>query len=163
VQLEDILRYTLENISKQAADKSITLVNQVNGDITPVLGNPIRLRQVVDNLVSNALKYTPSGGTVTTRLYLEDEQVVFSVNDTGVGIPVADQPHIFEKFYRASNAAKNAQGAGLGLAIVKSIVDTHDGRIWVESTPGEGTTFYVVLPAYKAVLREPPTLAHRRT
>jgi two-component system NtrC family sensor kinase len=163
VQLEDILRYTLENVSKQAADKSISLVNQVNGDITPVLGNPIRLRQVVDNLVSNALKYTPSGGTVTTRLYLEDQQVVFSVHDTGVGIPVADQPHIFEKFFRASNAAKNAQGAGLGLAIVKSIVDTHDGRIWVESAPGEGTTFYVVLPAYKPVLREAPTLAHRRT
>lgn len=163
VQLEDILRYTIENVRKQAEDKSLALVNQVNGEIPPVMGNPIRLRQVVDNLVSNAVKYTPNGGSVTTRLHPEGDQVVFSVSDTGVGIPVADQPHIFEKFYRASNTPKGAPGTGLGLAIVKSIVDTHDGRIWVESAPGEGTTFYVVLPVYNSVYREPSTVPSRRT
>jgi two-component system, OmpR family, phosphate regulon sensor histidine kinase PhoR len=162
VQLEDILRYTLENVAKQAEDKSITLVNKTDGQGMPVMGNPIRLRQVVDNLVSNAVKYTPTGGTVTAKLSLEGDQVVFSVADTGVGIPAADQPHIFEKFYRASNAPKGSQGAGLGLAIVKSIVENHEGRIWVESVPGLGTTFYVVLPGYKSLYREPPTVAHRR-
>jgi two-component system phosphate regulon sensor histidine kinase PhoR len=162
VQLEEILRYTLENFAKQAQDKSITLVNEMDGQGTPVMGNPIRLRQVVDNLIGNALKYTPNGGRVTARLNQEGEQVVFSVSDTGVGIPVADQPHIFEKFYRASNAPMGSQGAGLGLAIVKSIVESHEGRIWIESAPGQGTTFYVVLPSYKAAYREPTTDPHRR-
>jgi two-component system phosphate regulon sensor histidine kinase PhoR len=162
VQLEDILRYTLENLAKQAEDKSISLTSEVNGAISPVMGNPIRLRQVVDNLLTNAVKYTPNGGSVTAHLRSEQGQIIFSVSDTGVGIPAADQPHIFEKFFRASNAPQGSQGAGLGLAIVKTIVDNHEGRIWVESPPGQGTTFYVVLPAYKSVYREPPTVAHQR-
>jgi len=162
VQLEDILRYTLENLAKQAEDKSIALTSDVDGAVSPVMGNPIRLRQVVDNLLSNAVKYTPNGGSVIARLHSEEGQIILSVKDTGVGIPAADQPHIFEKFYRASNAPKNTQGAGLGLAIVKTIVDNHEGRIWVESTPGQGTTFYVVLPVYKSVYREPSTVVHHR-
>jgi two-component system NtrC family sensor kinase len=79
-----------------------------------------------------------------------------------VGIPVSDQPHIFEKFYRASNAPKGSQGAGLGLAIVKSIVENHQGRLWVESVPGKGSTFYVVLPSYTSAYREPLTVPQRR-
>jgi two-component system, OmpR family, phosphate regulon sensor histidine kinase PhoR len=158
VQITEILRYTLENLASQAADKSISLTNQVDEALPPVLGNPIRLRQLVDNLLTNAVKYTPDGGSVVARLRSEGDQVVFSVNDTGLGIPLADQPHIFERYYRASNAPRGSQGSGLGLAIVKSIVDNHQGRIWVESAPEKGTTFYVVLPVYKAVHREPATL-----
>ena len=77
---------------------------------------------------------------------------IFEVADTGVGIPPSDQPHIFEKFYRASNAPKGVPGTGLGLAIVKTIVEAHRGRIWVDSTVGQGTKFIVMLPAYDSEL-----------
>jgi signal transduction histidine kinase len=80
---------------------------------------------------------------------LRDDQVILRVADSGVGIPPADQPHIFHKFYRASNVPKGVGGSGLGLAIVKSIVDNHNGRIWVESVVGEGSTFIIVLPTYR--------------
>ena len=78
------------------------------------------------------------------------EQVILRVSDNSPGIPPADQPHIFDKFYRASNVAAAVPGSGLGLAIVKSIVDNQEGRIWVDSVIGQGTTFTVVLPAYRA-------------
>jgi two-component system NtrC family sensor kinase len=162
VHMQEILRYTIDNVARLAEDKSITLVDKTDGEDMPVVGNPIRLRQVVDNLISNAVKYTPSGGTVTASLSMEGDQVVLAVSDTGVGIPVSDQPHIFEKFYRASNAPKGSQGAGLGLAIVKSIVENHQGRLWVESVPGKGSTFYVVLPSYTSAYREPLTVPQRR-
>jgi signal transduction histidine kinase len=74
--------------------------------------------------------------------------VVFAVADSGIGIPAADQPYIFDKFFRAANARDNHEGTGLGLSIVKSIVDNHSGRIWVDSHPGQGTTFTVMLPRY---------------
>jgi two-component system NtrC family sensor kinase len=95
----------------------------------------------------NAVKYTPEAGKITVHLRREDSQVIFEVADTGVGIPATDQPHIFEKFYRASNAPKGTPGTGLGLAIVRSIVENHQGRIWVQSNVGTGTKFVVVLPA----------------
>jgi two-component system sensor histidine kinase VicK len=111
------------------------------------------MRQLMDNLLVNAIKYTPEQGTITISLRVDDGQVILEVGDTGVGIPLADQPHIFEKFYRASNAPKSTPGTGLGLAIVKSIVDNYQGRIWVESTIGAGTKFIIVLP----VASEPDT------
>ena len=105
------------------------------------------MKQMLDNLVSNAVKYTPENGTVTITLRAEGSQLILQISDTGPGIPSTDQPHIFDKFYRASNVPQNTPGTGLGLAIVKSIVENHLGRIWVDSTIGEGTTFTVVLPA----------------
>jgi two-component system NtrC family sensor kinase len=127
-----------------------------------VLGNPIRLRQMLDNLIGNAVKYTPEGGTVAIKMSVEQEQLITSVKDSGIGIPLSDQAHIFDKFYRASNAPKSVPGTGLGLAIVKSIVDNHEGRIWVESKVREGTTFFVVLPLYKSDFRPPPGLSAKK-
>lgn len=149
VAFDTILRYTLDNLNQQIIEKSQTLTLSVQDDLPSLRGNPIRLRQLVDNLLVNAVKYTPSGGALTINLFSEDGQIIFEVIDTGLGIPATDQPHIFEKFYRASNTPKNAPGTGLGLAIVKSIVDNHDGRIWLESSVGKGSKFVVVLPVYK--------------
>jgi two-component system NtrC family sensor kinase len=84
---------------------------------------------------------------VTIRAECDNGQVILRISDTGPGIPAADQPYLFDKFFRASNAPKDVAGTGLGLSIVKSIVDSHGGRIWVDSALGEGTTFTVVLPA----------------
>ncbi|PWH16262.1 MAG: hypothetical protein DDG60_04465 [Anaerolineae bacterium] len=147
VSLEQILQFTVDNLGRQIADKKLDFQVHLDPQLPMLRGNPIRLRQMVDNLLVNAVKYTPEGGKVTVSLRREDSQVIFEVADTGVGIPPADQPHIFEKFYRASNAPKGTPGTGLGLAIVRSIVENHQGRIWVESKVGQGTKFVVVLPA----------------
>lgn len=147
VSLEQILQFTVENLGRQISDKKLDFNVNVDPDLPALRGNPIRLRQMVDNLLVNAVKYTPEAGKVTINLRREDSQVIFEVSDTGVGIPATDQPHIFEKFYRASNAPKGTPGTGLGLAIVRSIVENHQGRIWVQSNVGVGTKFVVVLPA----------------
>lgn len=149
VALDAIINFTVYNLEQQMIEKNQVVDLQIQEGIDQIRGNPIRLRQIVDNLIVNAVKYTPIGGKITITLYQEDGQFIFTVSDTGVGIPPSDLPHIFEKFYRASNAPQGTPGTGLGLAIVKSIVDAHHGRIWVESAPGQGTKFSVVLPDYK--------------
>jgi signal transduction histidine kinase len=106
------------------------------------------LRQLSANLIDNAIKYTPEGGAVTVNLLEADDQEILTVSDTGIGITLADQPYIFDKFYRAKDVPEHIQGTGLGLSIVKSIVESHGGRIWVDSKPNQGTTFTVVLPKY---------------
>lgn len=144
VHLKGVLEYVLANLQVQVSAKHQTLDVQIDENVPPVKGNPIRLRQMMDNLIGNAIKYTQDGGEIKVRLFTTDGQVIFEVSDNGPGIPVEDQPHIFEKFYRGDQP--QTQGSGLGLAIVKSIVDSHAGRIWVNSIPGQGATFTVVLP-----------------
>jgi two-component system, OmpR family, phosphate regulon sensor histidine kinase PhoR len=146
IPLDGLVRYSLETVDGLILEKRLNLRLDIPEDIPPTHGNPIRLRQMCDNLVGNAIKYTPEGGDIGIEMEARSEQLILRISDTGPGIPPADQPHIFEKFYRASNVPKGVGGSGLGLAIVKSIVDTHQGRIWVESLLGRGTTFTVVLP-----------------
>jgi signal transduction histidine kinase len=102
---------------------------------------------MIANLLENAIKYTPEGGEVKLEASAEDDQVILKVSDTGPGIPPSDQPYLFDKFFRASNVPDDSTGTGLGLSIVKSIVEQHQGRIWLDSEIGIGTTFTVVLPA----------------
>jgi hypothetical protein len=115
--------------------------------VPAIVGDRGRLAQVLDNLISNALKFTPEGGTVEVRTRADDEHAMLEVSDTGIGISPEDQPRLFERFFRSSKADEQAiPGTGLGLAIVKAIVEAHSGRIEVESREGEGTTFRVRLP-----------------
>ena len=107
-----------------------------------------RLQQLLGNLIGNAIKYSPVGGEIDVRIRAEDHQIIFEVKDTGPGIPLHDQAHIFDKFYRGSNV-ETTKGTGLGLSIVKSIVDSYHGRVWVESVVGQGATFFVVMPAFE--------------
>ena len=102
---------------------------------------------MLDNLIGNAIKYTPAEGSVHVSMSMQGDQIIIKVEDTGVGIPPEEQGRVFEKFYRATNAIKGAEGSGLGLAIVKSIVESHLGRVWVESVVGKGATFIVLLPS----------------
>jgi signal transduction histidine kinase len=111
-----------------------------------VLGNPIRLKQMLNNLLGNAIKYTPRNGAICLKAQVAGSQIILQVTDNGPGISLDDQPFIFNKFFRGRNISDEAPGAGLGLAIVKSIVENHQGRIWVESAPEAGSTFTVVLP-----------------
>jgi len=144
-----IVQFAVDGFRQQVADKHQVLELDFPDNLPRVFANPPRLRQLISNLIENALKYTPEGGTITIHAHAESEQVVIMVKDTGIGIPAPDQPYIFDKFYRASNSRTAYDGTGLGLSIVKSIAENHHGRIWVESTTGMGTTFTVVLPQFK--------------
>jgi two-component system NtrC family sensor kinase len=148
LHLEKILDFALDTLEGQFKVKDLSVQLDVDEKLPEVRGNPVRLRQLLDNLIGNAAKYSPKGSTIGVSLHAEDNQVILRVADKGVGIPQSERERIFEKFYRASNVPKEVGGTGLGLAIVKSIVDTHQGRIWVESTKDKGSTFFVVLPAY---------------
>jgi two-component system NtrC family sensor kinase len=152
VQLEGILRYTLDMLQGQIKTKRVKVVTEIAPSIPALRANPIRLRQVLDNVVGNAIKYSNSSGNVFISIKAEGDQIILQVTDEGPGIPAADIPHIFDKFYRGANIT-NTMGSGLGLAIVKTIVEGHQGRIWVESTVGKGSSFFIVLP----ILAEPVT------
>lgn len=141
-----LARYALESMRSRAKEKQLQISSRLPENLPMILGAPIRLRQMIGNLLDNAIKYTPSGGWVEIEAKAEGDQVILTVSDNGPGIPAADQPYLFDKFFRASNTPQDLPGTGLGLSIVKSIVDSHDGRVWVDSVLGEGTTFTVVLP-----------------
>jgi two-component system NtrC family sensor kinase len=141
-----LARYAVEGMRAYADSRGILLEVDIPEETPLVLGAPIRLRQMVGNLLDNALKYTPKGGKVRIEAEAEGEQVILRVRDNGLGIPPADQPYLFDKFFRASNVPQDSTGTGLGLSIVKSIVDNHNGRIWVDSTLGQGSIFTLVLP-----------------
>jgi two-component system NtrC family sensor kinase len=146
VPLDMILQYAIENVQNQLGDYEHNITLDISNEVPEVYGDPVRLRQVADNLLSNAVRYTPNGGYITARLKHQDDQVILQVVDTGLGIPFLDQSYIFDRFYRGGNVPESISGSGLGLAIVKSIVESHQGRVWVESAPGEGSCFTVVLP-----------------
>jgi two-component system sensor histidine kinase VicK len=116
-----------------------------------VIGNPDRLRQVIGNLISNAIKYSPQGGVVEVTAVSDNGSVRFEVHDEGMGIPRSQQAQIFTKFFRGDAAASGITGTGLGLAVSRDIVESHGGRIGFTSAEGEGTTFYVELPGVNGV------------
>ena len=113
----------------------------------PVWADRERLAQLVSNLVSNAIKFTPAGGRVTARSFVEDGSAVIEVEDTGIGIPEAEQERLFQRFFRSSTATEQAiPGTGLGLVISKAIAEAHGGGISVRSAAGQGTCFKVRVP-----------------
>jgi signal transduction histidine kinase len=134
-----------EMLERQAQDKQQTLTFNLL-PLSNVVGNPVRLTQVVCNLVGNAIKYTPPGGSVQVAAEQRDREVCFYVRDNGPGIPPDAQAKLFQRFYRVGGAKGGAEGTGLGLAIVKSIVESYGGRVWVESQAGQGSTFGAALP-----------------
>ena len=146
VPLSSILQYSIDSLESSMMQKEHELIVDIPPKVDKVFGDPTRLRQLVDNLLSNAIRYTPKKGQIRISLQSENNQVIFQVKDTGPGIPSSDQPYIFDRFYRASNVEREIPGSGLGLAIVKTIVDNHQGRVWVDSTLGVGSIFTVVLP-----------------
>jgi len=146
-QLVTVIKEAVAGLREQSRAKEIALQLDLPPELALVQGNPVRLDQVVSNLVGNAIKFTPEGGTVTVSAREEIGAVVVEVKDTGIGIAPEDQVHLFEKFYRVgSKETSDIEGTGLGLAIVKSIVEGHGGRVWVESKLGHGSTFSFALP-----------------
>jgi signal transduction histidine kinase len=146
VDLAALAADCVEAAAPAAAEKSIDLVLAAKA-VPAFVGDRVRLAQVLDNLVSNALKFTPEGGRVEVSTKVSGDLVSVEVSDNGIGIPVIDQPRLFERFFRSSVADEQAiPGTGLGLAIVKAIVEAHNGEIRIDSKEGRGTTFRVDLP-----------------
>ncbi len=136
-----------ERLRTQAERAELTLAIDLPSDLPTVIADPDRIQQVVVNLVHNAIKFTPAGGQIrlTAKHNATTGEVVVAVQDSGVGIAPEDQPRIFERFYKADRA-RSGGGTGLGLAIAKHIIQAHGGRVWVESWPSRGSTFFFSLP-----------------
>jgi signal transduction histidine kinase len=146
VDLVEIVSVTLEHMSLLAEEKHISLRFEAQQP-TYVTGDPMRLKQIVVNLVDNAIKYTPEEGSVSVFVRAEADKAVILVADTGIGIPVAALPLVFDRFYRTDQArSRESGGIGLGLSIVKAICSVHGGTASVESVEGRGATFRIELP-----------------
>lgn len=147
VELEAVVAASVESARPIAAAAGVTLAGETPGDRVQVRGDAVRLGQAVDNLISNAVKFTPSGGTVTVALSPGETEAVIAVTDTGIGIPAVELSQLSQRFFRASTATRNAvPGVGLGLTITKAIVTAHGGRLDIASEEGIGTSISIVLP-----------------
>jgi len=147
MDMDALIRMTVKEFEQEAQKAGIRISAQTQGTIIPVYADIKRLRQVLVNLIRNAIQFTPSGGTITVSLKTEGNDIIACVQDTGVGIPPEIQKYIFTKFYQvARQAGPGSKGSGLGLAISKGIIQIHGGSIWFESTPSKGSSFYFSLP-----------------
>jgi two-component system phosphate regulon sensor histidine kinase PhoR len=141
----NILSLAVDRLRLQAERAGLNLTLECPADLPLVLADQNRLVQVTVNLLHNAIKFTPDGGQILVKAQAEDNRVIFSIKDTGIGIPAADLPRIFERFYKADRGRATG-GTGLGLSIARHLVEAHGGKIWVESIEGRGSTFYFSIP-----------------
>jgi signal transduction histidine kinase len=137
----------VETFQAQASSRGVSLAAEIERPSSPATFDPARVLQVLTNLLSNAIKFTPENGSVTVRLERMTDELRFTVRDTGVGISAENRDAVFERFGQV--AANDRRGLGLGLYISKCIVQGHGGRIWVQSKPGEGSTFCFTLPVVR--------------
>jgi signal transduction histidine kinase len=146
VDIDGVVRECVESVGALGRSREIRLELELGG-VPSVWADKERLAQLVSNLISNAIKFTPPGGTVTCRTFVDGDDVAIQVEDTGIGIPKLEQDRLFQRFFRSSTATQQAiPGTGLGLVISKAIAEAHRGRIDVRSEAGEGTCFTVRLP-----------------
>jgi signal transduction histidine kinase len=139
-----VVREAVENQLPTATSASLDLRLEIAPDLPDVWADRERLLQVLENLISNAIKFTESGGRIAVGAETLDGEDVFWVSDTGRGIAAEDLPHVFDRFWQSRRGGR--RGAGLGLPIVKGLVEAHGGRVWVESSPGRGSTFRFTIP-----------------
>ena len=144
--LTDIAGRALDSVAESARSAGITLERRLLADEWASVDAP-KIEQVIENLLSNAVKFTPRDGTITLELSSDERSVTITISDTGIGMTPDDTAQAFETFWRAETSRKKAiPGLGIGLSLVRRIVEAHHGSITVASTPGDGTTFTIVLP-----------------
>src|SRR5499427_5801210 len=141
------LEYCLSLVRERAIKQRIQLSLEVDPEVGLVNADRLRVRQIVLNLVSNAVKFTPDGGRVQVRASMRDQDLIVTVADTGPGVAAEDRQRIFDSFQQGTRHTEQVEGTGLGLTLSKQIVELHGGRIWVDSEPGKGSTFGFALPA----------------
>ncbi len=145
--LAEVAVLAVREIKPLADKKDVTMQLDIQKTLKPVVVDPKRIREVIQNLVSNAVKYTPTNGRVIVTIDATAKQAIVSVADTGIGIPMEDQRRIFSKYFRARNASEiSIEGTGLGLFIARAYAKEWGGRIWFKSNSGKGTTFYLSVP-----------------
>jgi signal transduction histidine kinase len=151
VSVSQIVDSCLATAQHRALENGLTLSVKMPANLPSVAGDRRRLAEVLQNLLDNARQYTLPGGEIVLSAEAHDSEVVFTVSDTGIGIPRADQSRIFERFYRVDAArSREAGGTGLGLAIAKHLIEAQGGRIWVESEIGKGSHFHFSVPLFDA-------------
>jgi len=152
-ELPQIVKTMVQSYQDLAAQKGIKLQEEVaSGKVPRVLVDEEKIRLAVQNLIENAIHYTPRGGEVTVRVLHDTKEVKLEVADTGMGIPEQQKKRVFEKFFRASNAKTvDTEGSGLGLYLVNNIITAHGGKVWFESEEGKGTTFTFTLPVREEI------------
>jgi len=147
LRIRDVAVEVIEAQKTLAASSSIELRLDLAEGVSDVFADRHRMLQVFENLIGNAIKFTPNGGRITLGVVAQAESVLCYVRDTGRGISAEELPHLFDRFWQPHRSREETgSGAGLGLPIVQGIVAAHGGRIWVESAPGEGSTFYFTIP-----------------
>lgn len=150
--LPGVVQAVIDDLGAQAAEQGVHLTASLPADIPPTMADNTLIRQAIQNLVENAIKYTLGPGEVEVNLSARDRALIVSVRDTGIGIAPQNQHRLFEKFYRVKRRdTVHIKGTGLGLAIVKSIAERHNGRVWVESKMDQGSTFYFAIPLISPV------------
>ena len=142
----DLLEHTALIYASQAEKQQVTLTLEIPENLPHISVDLDRLVQVLGNLISNALRHTPTGGHIRLAAKIGRQELILQVQDTGAGIAAKDLPHVFDRFYRADQSRAQNGESGLGLAIARSIVEAHNGRITASSPPGQGTTFTITLP-----------------
>jgi signal transduction histidine kinase len=151
--LNDCLSKALASVARKAEDKSITVTSDVDPSLGQLSGDEFSINEMITNLLFNAVKYTPENKSIHLEAKSYDDSVQIDISDTGIGIPTGEVEHVFDEFFRASNAKKSEKdGTGLGLSIVQQIVQRHGGEITVQSRQGQGTKFTVTLPRNKSGL-----------
>ena len=151
VSVAELIESCLETAQHRATEKNIDITVAGVDGLPDIAGDGRRLAEVLQNLLDNAIQYTLAGGRIILSAELRDGEVIFTVADTGIGIPKADQPRIFERFYRVDAArSREAGGTGLGLSIAKHLVEVHGGRIWVDSEIGQGSKFHFSVPVFES-------------
>ncbi len=145
LDIDALVRQVAQRLQAQADKKSLVLSLDIEPKLPKLVIDQYRIEQVLLNIVHNAIKFTRSGGSITISVKKNDNEMVFAVSDTGIGIPSNDLSRIFERFYKV-NKARDDEGVGLGLAISRHIIAAHGGRIWAESIEGKGSTFFFTLP-----------------
>ena len=148
----DLVASPVERLLPQAERNEVQIINEIPKNLPLVMADAERMQRVVTNLLHNAIKFTPEGGSIDINAYLQESQqsnseIVVSISDSGVGIAAVDLPRVFERFFKSDRArTRGAGGTGLGLAIAKHLVEAHGGRIWVKSKESKGSTFYFSIP-----------------
>lgn len=151
---DEMLQQTIENVQQAAITHQIILVQH---EPASLIGDRIRIEQVVSNFLTNAIKYSPGANRVLVNSFIENDYIVVSIQDFGIGIDAEDMEHLFERYYRIHNSSMHFEGLGLGLFISSEILNRHNGSFWIESEPNQGSTFYFRLPIHQKTPANKPS------
>ncbi|NIA17452.1 MAG: hypothetical protein GWO86_03800, partial [Planctomycetes bacterium] len=155
LDIKEVISRIISFLQNIAEEKNIILDVDIDDDTGRLEADESKIESVITNLLSNAIKFTPQYGRVSVEVRRQNEEFVICVSDTGIGIPGQELEKIFDRFYRVPHPECPSKGSGLGLAIVKEILTMHNGRIEVQSCPGQGSTFTVILPATAGKISQP--------